>query len=155
MIHELNIEKEKKKDMKNMSTWYPLEGYPYADAQANVRIEKMRDQIRKINNQDGMSEEAKTNAIRTIRDEITALSFEYDIRFDCVISHIDWLYECGDESGALSLAEKLFRHLNSMHKPNKRALQYACDRLEELLYEVDGDEELADEVILARARHEI
>lgn len=141
--------------MKNMSQWYPLEGYPYADAQANARIEKMLDQIRKINNKDGMSEEAKTNAIRTIRDEITALSFEYDIRFDCVISHIDWLYDADYEAEALSLAEKLFRHLKSMQKPNRRTLQYACDRLEELLYELGGDEELADEVVLVRARHDI
>lgn len=141
--------------MKNMSKWYPLEGYPYADAQANGRIEKMLDQIDTIENQDGMSKEAKTNAIRTIRDEITALAFEYDIRFDCIIDYIDWLYECDECESALKLAEKLFRHLTSMHKPNKRALGFACDRLEELLYEIGGDEELADEVVLVRARHDI
>lgn len=141
--------------MKNMSTWYPLEGYPYADAQANGRIEKMLDQIETIKNNDGVSEEAKNHAIRAVYDDAIALAFEYDVRFDCIIDYIDWLYDADYEAEALSLAEKLFRHLNSMHKPNKRALQYACDRLEELLYEVDGDEELADEVILVRARHEI
>lgn len=139
--------------MKKMSKWYPLEGYPYADAQAAVRIEKMLDQISKIEKKDGIDD--KNTAIRAVYDDATALAFEYGVRFDCIIAHIDWLYECGDESDALALAEKLFRHLSAMHKPNKRALGFACDRLEELLYELGGDEELADEVVLVRARHDI
>ena len=139
--------------MTPMSKWYPLEGSPYADAQAAVRIEKMLGQIHKIQNQDGIDN--KHAAIRAVYDVGTALAFVYGIRFDCIIDYIDWLYECGDESDALALAEKLFRHLTSMHKPNKRALGFACDRLEELLYEIGGDEELADEVVLVRARHDI
>jgi hypothetical protein len=115
----------------------------------------MLDQIEKIKNQDGMTEEAKTHAIRAVYDDATAVAFGYGIRFDCIIDYIDWLYDVDAESDALALAEKLFRHLSSMQQPNKRALGFVCDRLEELLYELGGDEELADEVVLVRARHDI
>lgn len=141
--------------MKDMSKWYPLEGYPYADEQAHG-IEKMLDRIKEIQNKDGMSEEAKHHAIRAVYDEATALAFDCEIRFDCIIEYIDWLYGADEEAAALDLAIKLFHSVKDMVNPNLHVLETICYRLEELLSEMEIDnEELTDEILFTRVRHDV
>ena len=140
----------------NMSKWYPLEGYPYADVNCNTRIEKMMDEIRKTRKNDELSETQKREKIRAIYEAVMEIAFEHEIRYDRVIDYINWLYSVDEDAAALDLAMKLFNTLKDMVNPDLHALEAICNRLEELAYEIGvEDEELMDEILFTRVRHDV
>lgn len=141
---------------RQMSKWYPLEGYKYADLTADVRIEKMMDTIRKIRKTEELSETEKREHIRAIFEAVTEIAFEHEIRFDRVLDYVNWLYQTDEDAAAFDLALKLFNQLKGMVNPNRDALEAVCYRLEELADEIGiDDEDLMDEILLTRVHYDV
>ena len=141
---------------RKMSKWYPLEGYPYADVNCNTRIEKMMDEIRKTRKNNELSETQKREKIRAIYEAVMEIAFEHETAYDRVIDYVNWLYGEDEDAAALDLAIKLFNTLKDMVNPNLHALETICYRLEELLSEMEIDnEELMDEILFTRVRHDV
>lgn len=136
----------------NMSKWYPLEGYPYADVNCSTRIEKMLDKIRKIKNKDTMSEAEKQAEIRNTFEAITELAFEHETRYDVVVDYIDWLYMSDEDAAALDLALKLFATMREMVNPKIHEFESVCDWVETIADATDSmTDELEDALISARS----
>lgn len=137
---------------KNMSKWYPLEGYSYADVNCKTVIEKMMDSVNKISKDNTLGENEKREQIRAIYEAVTEIAFEHEVAYDRVINYISWLYSADDDAAAFDLALKLFSTLEDMVNPKTRVLEEVCDWVELLADANDAmTDELEDKLMFARS----